>query len=79
MFVTAGEGCLKYSKQTIRDYSRQLRREQCRDAARFILERNIIWGDALTLKTVGEKAEPHRLFGMVAGQREHAQEEGLRV
>jgi len=27
----------------------------CREAVRFILERNIIWGDALTLATVGEK------------------------
>lgn len=31
-------------------------REGCRDAVRFILERNIIWGDALTLKTVGDKS-----------------------
>ncbi len=31
-------------------------RSECRDAVRFILERNIIWGDALTLKTVGEKS-----------------------
>ncbi len=30
-------------------------RNQCREAVRFILDRNIIWGDALTLKTVGEK------------------------
>jgi SAM-dependent methyltransferase len=30
-------------------------KDQCRDAIRFILERNIIWGDALTLNTVGEK------------------------
>jgi len=30
-------------------------KDRCRQAARFILERNIIWGDALTLKTVGEK------------------------
>jgi len=30
-------------------------KDQCRAAVRFILERNIIWGDALTLKTVGEK------------------------
>jgi hypothetical protein len=30
-------------------------KEKCREAVRFILERNIIWGDALTLKTVGEK------------------------
>src|SRR5256885_9450856 len=29
-------------------------KDQCRDAVRFILERNIIWGDALTLNTVGE-------------------------
>lgn len=27
-------------------------------AVRFILERNIIWGDALTLKTVGENPQP---------------------
>ncbi len=29
---------------------------KCREAVRFILERNIVWGDALTLKTVGEKS-----------------------
>jgi len=32
-------------------------RDECREAARFILERNIIWGDALTLLTVNEKPE----------------------
>jgi SAM-dependent methyltransferase len=32
-------------------------KNRCREAVRFILERNIIWGDALTLKTVGEKPE----------------------
>jgi hypothetical protein len=30
-------------------------RNECREAVRFILERNIAWGDALTLTTVGEK------------------------
>src|SRR5580700_183505 len=30
-------------------------KDKCREAVRFILERNIIWGDALTLKTVGER------------------------
>lgn len=30
-------------------------RDECLEAVRFILERNIIWGDALTLKTVGEE------------------------
>ena len=30
-------------------------KNKCREAVRFILERNIVWGDALTLKTVGEK------------------------
>jgi hypothetical protein len=29
-------------------------KNKCREAVRFILERNIVWGDALTLKTVGE-------------------------
>jgi len=29
-------------------------KDQCREAVRFILKRNIIWGDALTLRTVGE-------------------------
>ncbi len=38
--------------------------DACRDAVRYILERNMIWGDALTLKTVGEH-RPHRLFRMV--------------
>ncbi len=30
-------------------------KEPCQESVRFILEKNIIWGDALTLKTVGEK------------------------
>ena len=30
-------------------------KEECRSAVRFILERNIVWGDALTLKTVDDK------------------------
>lgn len=29
-------------------------KEKCREAVRFLLECNIIWGDALTLQTVGE-------------------------
>ena len=32
-------------------------KDKCRDAVRFILERNIVWGDALTLKTVGERSD----------------------
>jgi hypothetical protein len=32
--------------------------DDCRIAVRYLLERNIIWGDALTLKTVGEKPQP---------------------
>jgi len=30
-------------------------KNKCREAVRYILERNIIWGDALTLKTVDEE------------------------
>ena len=40
------------------NYSRLFKnkaKNKCREAIRFILERNIIWGDALTLKTVDEK------------------------
>jgi len=40
------------------NYTRLFKRaakEACREAVRFVLERNIIWGDALTLNTVGEK------------------------
>jgi len=33
-------------------------KEPCREAARYILGRNIIHGDALTLKTVGENPQP---------------------
>jgi hypothetical protein len=36
-------------------------KNECREAVRFILERNIIWGDALTLKTVGDNAR-HIVF-----------------
>lgn len=33
-------------------------KEQCRESIRYILARNILWGDALTLKTVGENQQP---------------------
>lgn len=33
-------------------------KEACRDSVRFILSRNILFGDALSLKTVGENAKP---------------------
>jgi hypothetical protein len=36
-------------------------KEKCREAVRFILDRNIIWGDALTLKTVGANPD-HIVF-----------------
>ena len=32
--------------------------DKCRESVRFILQRNIIHGDALSLKTVGEKPRP---------------------
>ncbi len=33
-------------------------KEECRDAVKYILEKNIIWGNALDLKTVGENPQP---------------------
>jgi hypothetical protein len=36
-------------------------KDKCREAVRFILERNIIWGDALTLRTV-DKERRHIVF-----------------
>jgi len=36
-------------------------KSQCIEAARFILERNIIWGDALTLMTIGANPK-HIIF-----------------
>ena len=33
-------------------------REECKQAIKYILARNIIWGDALTLNTVGENPKP---------------------
>lgn len=33
-------------------------KEECRNSAKYVLEKNIIWGDALDLKTVGEKKQP---------------------
>lgn len=44
-----------------RKYSRRFKRrskEECRKAVRFILARNIIWGDALTLTTIGADPQP---------------------
>ena len=33
-------------------------KDECRRAVKYILGRNIIWGDALTLKTVGDDPQP---------------------
>jgi len=33
-------------------------KEGCREAVKYILEKNIIWGNALDLKTVGENQQP---------------------
>ena len=33
-------------------------KEECRDAVKYILEKNIIWGNALDLKTVSENPQP---------------------
>ena len=33
-------------------------KEECRDAVEYILQKNIIWGNALDLKTVGENPKP---------------------
>lgn len=33
-------------------------REECRTSGRYVLSRNIIWGDALTLQTVDGKQDP---------------------
>lgn len=33
-------------------------RDECHNTVRYILDRNIIWGDALTLQTVGDDSQP---------------------
>lgn len=33
-------------------------KEECRESVRYILEKNVLWGDALTLKTPDETAKP---------------------
>jgi len=43
------------------EYSKHFKnecKEECRKTVRYILSRNILWGDALSLKTPDEKAEP---------------------
>jgi len=40
-----------------RNYN-SLFKDECQNAVQYILERNIIWGDALTLNTVGENPQP---------------------
>lgn len=40
--------------QRYSDLFKTAAKEKCREAVRFILGRNIVWGDALTLKTIEE-------------------------
>jgi SAM-dependent methyltransferase len=37
---------------------RESSKDECRNAVRYILKRNIIWGNALDLKTAGENRQP---------------------
>lgn len=46
-----------FSERYDRNYKKAAR-EKCKKAIKYILKRNIIWGDALTLKTVGENSQP---------------------
>lgn len=45
-------------EQKYRGLFKKRAQDKCRNAAHFILEKNIIWGDALTLKTVGDNSKP---------------------
>lgn len=42
-----------FSERYIRLF-KKASKEKCRNAVKYLLERNIIWGDALTLKTLGD-------------------------
>ena len=46
-----------FEQQYIRIF-KEAAKDECRKAVKYILERNIIWGDALTLKTVSHNAQP---------------------
>lgn len=46
-----------FDRNYVRLFSRNTK-DACRESVRFILERNIIHGDALSLKTAGENPEP---------------------
>ena len=37
---------------------KEMAKEECRDAVKYILEKNIIWGNALDLKTVDRNSQP---------------------
>lgn len=44
-----------------REYGRLFKlkaKDECKEAVRYLLAKNILWGDALTLKTVGEHPKP---------------------
>lgn len=44
--------------QEYRSLFKRRTRQECRNAIQFILQKNITWGDALTLKTVGDNPQP---------------------
>jgi hypothetical protein len=52
------EKCRERLFQVFDQHYRLLYRQECLRTIKFILSRNIIHGDALTLKTVGENPEP---------------------
>lgn len=56
--ATCRERLLAVFEQQYHSLFKATATEDCRTAVRYILERNIIWGDALTLKTVGEQPQP---------------------
>ncbi len=46
-----------FNEQYSRLYKEKTK-EECRHSVKYILEKNIVWGDALTSNTVGENPEP---------------------
>ncbi len=43
---------------TYSDLYKKTAKNQCRNTVRYILDRNVVWGDALDLKTVGDSPQP---------------------
>ena len=77
MFWSAAKRLFDIFDKKYTDIFKEAAKDECRRAVKYILERNIIRGDALYAEDGGRQPATDCVFRMVAGQWQHLQAAGF--